>query len=490
MKKTVTIFKRLCAAALCAATVFSAASCKVVDKTDDTNANTSAQTDAVTELVVDYTKDIYKTSNISLNEKEIYYYMYEIVDVLSKNNAGQFEMYGGTDVDLTKSLKDQKITSDQTWYEYCIELIPEYVEYYLIFGEAGNASGIKLTDDEKRVIKSKAEKTDLGKYANKIGTDTVEQCLTLAAIAEKYKNSMLDSIDISDEALNKEISENESSYKTVDYYFYTIPFDDEPETDNDSLEEETVLTSSQAKAFSDALKACKDSDEFKSVLALKLAEYYPELKEDDIETSVKNSYAKNDTLREGYTIMEWMFEADRKQYDVYCDEAKEMQNAYTVVMLDRLPSYDESKTVDAYHILLTKEVYGSDDAAKNKADELLAQITAAEDKLEEFKKLAFEYTEDPGSLYTGGLYQNITEGQMVTEFNDWCFDEARKEGDCDIVKTSYGYHIMYFKGPGLTVTKAQAAIALQDDGYSAGYEKTLEENPIEANENRLKAVEF
>ena len=33
---------------------------------------------------------------------------------------------------------------------------------------------------------------------------------------------------------------------------------------------------------------------------------------------------------------------------------------------------------------------------------------------------------------------------MVTEFNDWCFDAARQPGDNDIVKTSYGYHIMYF----------------------------------------------
>ena len=35
---------------------------------------------------------------------------------------------------------------------------------------------------------------------------------------------------------------------------------------------------------------------------------------------------------------------------------------------------------------------------------------------------------------------------MVTEFNNWIFDDARKAGDVEIVKTSYGYHIMYFVG--------------------------------------------
>ena len=33
---------------------------------------------------------------------------------------------------------------------------------------------------------------------------------------------------------------------------------------------------------------------------------------------------------------------------------------------------------------------------------------------------------------------------MVTEFNDWCFDANRKAGDVEMVKTDYGYHIIYF----------------------------------------------
>jgi head-tail adaptor len=33
---------------------------------------------------------------------------------------------------------------------------------------------------------------------------------------------------------------------------------------------------------------------------------------------------------------------------------------------------------------------------------------------------------------------------MVKEFNDWIFDEARKSGDHGIVKTTYGWHIMYY----------------------------------------------
>ena len=63
---------------------------------------------------------------------------------------------------------------------------------------------------------------------------------------------------------------------------------------------------------------------------------------------------------------------------------------------------------------------------------------------ESFAELAKEHSEDEGSKENGGLYENVTRGQMVTEFNDWCFDANRQPGDFDIVKTDFGYHIMYF----------------------------------------------
>jgi hypothetical protein len=35
---------------------------------------------------------------------------------------------------------------------------------------------------------------------------------------------------------------------------------------------------------------------------------------------------------------------------------------------------------------------------------------------------------------------------MVEEFDAWCFDANRKVGDYGLVKTTYGYHIMFFCG--------------------------------------------
>lgn len=63
---------------------------------------------------------------------------------------------------------------------------------------------------------------------------------------------------------------------------------------------------------------------------------------------------------------------------------------------------------------------------------------------ENFAALASEHTHDTGSAEAGGLYEDFTTNKMVTAFSDWCFDQSRQPGDTAIVKSEYGYHLMYF----------------------------------------------
>ena len=56
-------------------------------------------------------------------------------------------------------------------------------------------------------------------------------------------------------------------------------------------------------------------------------------------------------------------------------------------------------------------------------------------------------------------------GDMVTAFNDWCFDESRKSGDTGVVETEYGAHVMYFVGQNLPVWKANVFADLQLADY-------------------------
>jgi hypothetical protein len=72
-----------------------------------------------------------------------------------------------------------------------------------------------------------------------------------------------------------------------------------------------------------------------------------------------------------------------------------------------------------------------------------SDLKAGEDA---FAALAEKHSTDPGSNTNGGLYEEIYPGQMVTAFNDWCFDKERKAGDTGVVATEYGYHVMYYSG--------------------------------------------
>ena len=118
----------------------------------------------------------------------------------------------------------------------------------------------------------------------------------------------------------------------------------------------------------------------------------------------------------------------------------------------------DSRSVNVRHILIYPE--GADGsnifteefsedawaAGEASAQALLEQFLAGEQTEEAFAALANEHSQDPGSNQNGGLYEGVTEGEMVQAFNDWCFDASRQPGDTGIVKTEYGYHVMYFCG--------------------------------------------
>ena len=85
-------------------------------------------------------------------------------------------------------------------------------------------------------------------------------------------------------------------------------------------------------------------------------------------------------------------------------------------------------------------------SCQQEAQGILDAWLAGEMTEESFAALANQKSQDGGSNTNGGLYQGVYEGQMVQTFNDWCFDAGRKTGDYGLVKSPYGYHVMYFVG--------------------------------------------
>lgn len=117
-------------------------------------------------------------------------------------------------------------------------------------------------------------------------------------------------------------------------------------------------------------------------------------------------------------------------------------------------------------------------ACEEKAQAILDEWLAGEKTEDSFAALAMEKSEDPGSQANGGLYERVTEGQMVPSFNDWCFDASRKTGDYGLVKTDYGYHVMYFVD-----TQPQWKYYVESDWVGEEtnklIDKLVEKNPME-----------
>lgn len=98
--------------------------------------------------------------------------------------------------------------------------------------------------------------------------------------------------------------------------------------------------------------------------------------------------------------------------------------------------------VSASHILITFDDDGSTDATKAekkaRLEGIRGEILAGDITFEDAAK---EYSEDPGSAQNGGLYENITRGKMVPEFETAAFTQEVGEIG-EIIETSYGYHIL------------------------------------------------
>ncbi len=117
---------------------------------------------------------------------------------------------------------------------------------------------------------------------------------------------------------------------------------------------------------------------------------------------------------------------------------------------------DSGNLIDVRHILVFPEggtedetgntTYNEDEwaAAYAKAEQILGEWTTAGGTEQAFAELANKYSQDGGSNTNGGLYTMVAKGDMVENFDAWCFEEGRAAGDTGIVQTEFGYHIMYF----------------------------------------------
>ena len=108
--------------------------------------------------------------------------------------------------------------------------------------------------------------------------------------------------------------------------------------------------------------------------------------------------------------------------------------------------YRVPEQVNVRHILIKTPLPGPDgkvdqkavEAAQAKAEDVLKQVKAGGN----FAELAKKYSDDPGSAKEGGSLGWIGRGRTVPEFEKAAFS-LPKGGTSDLVKSSYGFHIIH-----------------------------------------------
>ena len=207
-----------------------------------------------------------------------------------------------------------------------------------------------------------------------------------------------------------------------------------------------------------------------------------------------NSASKYIQAVYGNGVNESVLRAQMEKSTLATNFSEQQQASYTYTADEIKAEYaehaDEYDTFNLSYYLVSAEVVESKDAdgndtsaptdetmaaAKKTADEIAAAVKGAEGSAEDaFAALANEHSQDPGSNTNGGLYEHVYKGQMVPEFNDFCFASGRKAGDVDLVyNESTGYHLIYFVGENDRYCDYLAEQLLRTEDYNAWQEELL-----------------
>ena len=201
---------------------------------------------------------------------------------------------------------------------------------------------------------------------------------------------------------------------------------------------------------------------------------------------------------EDYKAYEALYSHAYAYYVDYVDGAVFTQEELEAFFDEHAAEYEangltkDMYTVDVRHILIMPEGADSStirtetfpqeawDASKAKAEQILQQWLDGEATEESFGLLANEYSEDQnGEVTDGGIYEGINKGDMVANFDAWCFDATREPGHYGIVETEYGYHIMYFVAKGDLLWPAYAESDLRTRTANDLLNTSIETYPME-----------
>lgn len=362
---------------------------------------------------------------------QVFYWMtfYEMVDYY----GDYAEYYLG--VDLDKPLGEQQYKkTDMTWEQYLLgESINTWQRYQATAIEAENA-GFKMPQDYqedfakmKTSMETTAEEQGFtsvdamvqSQFGKSVTFDDYYHYLWVRYTAELYFSEVIANLKFTDAELDAFFQENKD-----DLAQYGVAQDDSVLVDFRNIFVKAVTS--------------KDDNGNTTIT--------PEA----WETCREKAQAIYDTLLGG--------DNSEETFAALAKIKSEDSNSSSNGGLNQYVSKNAWATVDIRHILIMPEggtkaegsstiTYSDEEweACRVAAQALLDEYLAGEQTAEAFGALANKHSDDQdGKVTNGGLYEDVYSGQMVAAFDEWIFDDSRTPGETGLVKTQYGYHVMYF----------------------------------------------
>ena len=427
----------------------------------------------------------------TLSVADFNYYFRTAYQNMYTNIKNTYGDYADMLLDTSKPLSEQQYNEDQTWEDYLTGVtLDNLKDIYAVYDEA-QEKGFALSEsgaaDIDNVVSSYSTAAKEANYK----LDNYLTAIFGKGVNEKVLRRLLEIVSISGEYTEKAESDitytaseaaayydaHKNDIDSVSARLYSLSFKKE-----DAEEGASGRTKEEAQAIADGLLEAEHTPEGFTAYISENLTAEEQLSFGDGSNTFYQGLAYNSIGEAG--LADWLFDASRAEGDMGWVEGD--GQFYLLYFVERTDN--SYSMVNMRHILIKpvtddegNEVEDAMGEARKTLEGIYEDWQADNGGEDEFAVLANVYSED-GDGTTGGLYENVTKGQMVEPIDTWLFDPARRSGDSEFIETQYGWHLVYFVGNGGNYKDQLLDTAIRDEkftewheGVLAGYEvKTVE----------------
>lgn len=378
--------------------------------------------------------------------------------------------------DDSQSLKDQPYDDNQSWFEFFLDEAEESMVSIQRTAALAREADFELSKDAQNEIasvmdnmKASADSSGAdvdayleGIYGKGMTEDAYKKHLTDSHLAAEYSGLIKSEYTFTEEQVSDYYQEHLGKYTFVNYERFYIKAS---EVDTEPTEEE------KKNAFSIAAKIMEKVENGEG------------LKEASAEFAESGTYYSFDDAYydASFSYGDWLFNKERKDGDAKIID--DGSGYYVMVFHSR----DESSyaAADITDVCFTVDPDNQDSDADNyedkinelyedsctKAENLLAEWKSGEKTLESFETLASEHAAESGVITA---YEDLTRDTLDDAVEEWVFDSGRKPGDCSVLYTDSGFHVVYYRASGTEAWKVDASDDMRDDAYGEWYQNLLD----------------